>query len=78
MYQSTETRWILPPQRQVTSCGIVPARRARFSTLYGAVGPGEIIRKFYQRLESQGKAFKIAITACMRKMPAYPKHPCEE
>lgn len=33
-----------------------------------AIRSNEIIRKFYQRLESQGKAFKIVITACMRKI----------
>jgi transposase len=33
-----------------------------------AIRSNPIIRKFYQRLESQGKKFKVAITACMRKI----------
>jgi transposase len=33
-----------------------------------AIRSNQIIRKFYQRLTSQGKVFKVAITACMRKI----------
>lgn len=33
-----------------------------------AVRSNEVIRKFYQRLRSEGKLFKVAITACMRKI----------
>jgi len=43
-------------------------RSLLYMAALSAIRSNEIIRKFYQRLESQGKAFKIAITACMRKI----------
>jgi len=47
-------------------------RRAVRNMLYmaalSAIRFNPVIRKFYQHLESQGKKFKVAITACMRKI----------
>ena len=46
----------------------MPVRNMLYMAALSAIRSNEIIRKFYQRLESQGKKFKVAITACMRKI----------
>jgi transposase len=33
-----------------------------------AIKHNPVIKKFYERLIEKGKPFKVAITACMRKM----------
>lgn len=43
-------------------------RSLLYMAALSAVRSNMIIRTFYQRLESQGKLFKVAITACMRKI----------
>ncbi|MGB2753785.1 MAG: transposase [Phycisphaerae bacterium] len=48
--------------------GRMPVRNMLYMAALSAIRSNEIIRKFYQRLESQGKKFKVAITACMRKI----------
>jgi transposase len=48
--------------------GRMPVRNMLYMTALSAIRYNPIIRKFYQRLESQGKKFKVAITACMRKI----------
>jgi transposase len=48
--------------------GRMPVRNMLYLAALSAIRFNPIIRKFYQRLESQGKKFKVAITACMRKM----------
>jgi len=45
-----------------------PVRNMLYMAALSAIRFNPIIRKFYQRLESQGKMFKVAITACMRKI----------
>jgi len=48
--------------------GRMPVRNMLYMAALSAIRSNPIIRKFYQRLESQGKKFKVAITACMRKI----------
>jgi transposase len=48
--------------------GRMPVRNMLYMTALSAIRYNPIIRKFYQRLESKGKKFKVAITACMRKI----------
>ena len=43
-------------------------RNMLYMAALSAMRSNQVIRKFYQRLRSQGKLFKVAITACMRKM----------
>jgi transposase len=43
-------------------------RNMLYMAALAAIRSNKIIRKFYQRLESQGKLFKVAITACMSKL----------
>ena len=48
--------------------GRMPVRNMLYMAALAAIRSNPIIRKFYQRLESQGKKFKVAITACMHKI----------
>lgn len=48
--------------------GRMPVRNMLYMAALSAIRSNAIIRKFYQRLESHGKLFKVAITACMRKI----------
>jgi transposase len=48
--------------------GRMPVRNMLYMAALSAIRFNPAIREFYQRLESQGKKFKVAITACMRKM----------
>ena len=48
--------------------GRMPVRNMLYMAALSAIRFNPIIRKFYQRLESQGKLFKVCIIACMRKM----------
>ncbi len=48
--------------------GRMPVRNMLYMAALSAIRFNPIIRKFYQRLESQGKLFKVCITACMRKI----------
>lgn len=43
-------------------------RRVLYMACLSAIKHNPIIRKFFVRLTEQGKLFKVAITACMRKM----------
>jgi len=48
--------------------GRMPVRNMLYMAALSAIRSNAIIRKFYQRLQSQGKLFKVCITACMRKI----------
>jgi transposase len=48
--------------------GRMAVRNMLYMAALSASRSNQIIRKFYQRLRSQGKRFKVAITACMRKI----------
>lgn len=48
--------------------GRMAVRNMLYMAAMSAIRFNLVIRKFYQRLRSQGKKFKVAITACMRKM----------
>jgi len=48
--------------------GRMPVRNMLYMAALSASRFNPVIREFYQRLESNGKEFKVAITACMRKM----------
>lgn len=48
--------------------GRAEVRSMLYMAAITAIRWNPIIRTFYQRLRSQGKRFKVAITACMRKM----------
>jgi transposase len=43
-------------------------RRVLYMACLSAIKWNPVIRSFYQRLTQKGKLFKVAITACMRKM----------
>ena len=43
-------------------------RRVLYMACLSATKCNPVIRQFYERLRGQGKVFKVAITACMRKM----------
>lgn len=48
--------------------GRMEVRNMLYMAALAAIRSNRIIRDFYQRLTSKGKLFKVAITACMRKM----------
>jgi transposase len=48
--------------------GRMPVRNMLYMAALSAIRANRVIREFYQRLRSQGKLFKVAITACMRKI----------
>lgn len=48
--------------------GRMEVRNMLYMAAVSAARSNPIIRKFYQRLKSQGKKFKVVITACMRKI----------
>jgi transposase len=48
--------------------GRMEVRNMLYMAAVSAARSNPIIRQFYQRLKSQGKKFKVAITACMRKI----------
>jgi transposase len=48
--------------------GRLPVRNMLYMAALAAIRFNPIIQSFYQRLKSQGKKFKVAITACMRKI----------
>lgn len=48
--------------------GRMAVRNMLYMAALSAIRYNEVIRKFYQHLQSQGKKFKVAITACMRKI----------
>jgi len=48
--------------------GRMEVRNMLYMAALAAIRSNRVIRKFYQRLISNGKTFKVAITACMRKM----------
>jgi transposase len=48
--------------------GRAEVRSMLYMAAITAIRWNPVIRSFYQRLKSQGKRFKVAITACMRKM----------
>lgn len=48
--------------------GRADVRRALYMAALSAIRWNPVIRVFYQRLRDSGKPFKVAITACMRKL----------
>jgi transposase len=48
--------------------GRMPVRNMLYMAALSAIRFNPVIKTFYERLESHGKKFKVAITACMRKM----------
>lgn len=48
--------------------GRAQVRRALYMAAVSAMRCNPVIRAFYQRLRSQGKPAKVALTACMRKL----------
>jgi transposase len=48
--------------------GRMPVRNMLYMAALSAIRFNPAIREFYQRLRSHGKEFKVALTACMRKM----------
>lgn len=48
--------------------GRMPVRNMLYMTALSAARSNPVIRQFYQRLRSEGKLFKVAITACIRKI----------
>ena len=48
--------------------GRMPVRNMLYMAAMSAIRWNKVIRKFFQRLDSKGKLFKVAITACMRKI----------
>lgn len=48
--------------------GRMEVRNMLYMAALAAIRSNQTIRDFYQRLISKGKLFKVAITACMRKM----------
>lgn len=48
--------------------GRMAVRNVLYMAAVAASRSNHVIRSFYQRLRSQGKKFKVAITACMRKI----------
>jgi len=48
--------------------GRAQARNALYMATLSAIRHNPAIKKFYTRLRSKGKAFKVALTACMRKL----------
>lgn len=43
-------------------------RGALYMAVIPAIGCNPVIRAFYERLRASGKGFKVAVTACMRKL----------
>lgn len=50
------------------SGGRAPVRTALYMSAFNAIRHNETIKNFYKRLKANGKCFKVAITACMRKL----------
>ena len=48
--------------------GRAPVRNALYMAAMSARRFNPVIRRFFERLSKQGKVFKVAITACMRKL----------
>ncbi len=48
--------------------GRAPVRAALYMSTLSAIRFNPVIRTFYERLTQAGKPFKVAITACMRKL----------
>jgi transposase len=53
--------------------GRAPVRTALYMATVSAVRCNGVIRAFYQRLAAAGKPKKVALTACMRKLPDDPQ-----
>lgn len=54
--------------RRVIAGGRASVRSALYMAAFNAMRCNSQIRTFYQRLRNAGKAYKVAITACMRKL----------
>jgi transposase len=48
--------------------GRAPVRAALYMAAFAGVRWNPVLRQFYTRLRAAGKPFKVAITACMRKL----------
>lgn len=51
--------------------GRVDLRNVVYMSAYAATKFNPVIKAFYDRLRAKGKAFKVAVTACMRKLVGY-------
>jgi transposase len=51
--------------------GRVDVRNVFYMAAYAATKFNPVIRAFYERLIAKGKPFKVAVTACMRKLVGY-------
>jgi transposase len=54
--------------KRCISGGRAPVRNALYMAALTATRTNPVIRKLYQRLRAKGKVFKVALTACMRKL----------
>lgn len=54
--------------RRVITGGRSTVRTALYMAAFSASRCNPVLREFYQRLRNAGKPFKVAITACMRKL----------
>jgi transposase len=48
--------------------GRAPVRAALYMAAFAGVRWNPVLREFYRRLRTAGKPFKVAVTACMRKL----------
>ncbi len=48
--------------------GRAPVRAVLYMAALAATRANPVIRSFYERLRTSGKPFKVALTACMRKL----------
>ncbi len=51
--------------------GRVDVRNVFYMAAYAATKFNPVIKAFYERLTAKGKPFKVAVTACMRKLVGY-------
>ena len=48
--------------------GRAPVRAVLYMAAVVGVKHNPVLRRFFERLRAAGKAFKVAVTACMRKL----------
>ncbi len=54
--------------RRMIAGGRKEIRDALYMAAVSAIKHNKLIKPFYERLISSGKAYKVAVVACMRKM----------
>ena len=64
---STES-WELQRSKRMIWGGRAPVRAALYMAAFAGVRWNPVLRQFYTRLRAAGKPFKVAITACLRKL----------